>query len=119
MYEHIIRHSQYQNLRIVTEPDQRHPCIKYMQNLTKHIKLSVTVESSSVLDDACKLMWSRNLAVNSHSTFTRVFGTLLNTVCVNLYTPFPEYIQMADNSTESIQTSVGKTTWTHQRKRQS
>jgi len=80
----IVNMHKYDHIRIVTEPDLKHPCLHYSYNVT-----SVQIQSSSMEKDICAIMTASNLVHFSSSTFAKYFGWVLNENLHRVYWPFP------------------------------
>jgi len=74
------------SVRIVTERDMSHPCLKVLSRTLPNV--SIQVQSKSIEEDACALMHARHLAVGSFSTFSQT-AELFNMDLRSLFWPVP------------------------------
>jgi hypothetical protein len=79
----INREHGFRRLRVITEPDHRHPCLP----LIAKTSVNTTVQSESLAADACALMHADHLAIGADSTFS-VALSWFNTRPVTIYDPF-------------------------------
>lgn len=86
-YSHLARHGNageaFEHVLIVTESDQRNPCIDYVRNSSR---ATVTVQSRNISEDACALAQARNLAISMGT-----WGPALASLSLrlrNLHVPF-------------------------------
>jgi len=73
----------FERVRVITEPDLKHPCLEYFVEKKKNI----TVQSESFSADACALMHADYLGLGSLSTFSAALS-LFNPNHVTVYDPF-------------------------------
>merc|ERR1712187_496565 len=66
----------YSSARIITEPDQGHPCINEVKQA---LQGRVSVQSKSELEDFCTMIYARSLVV-SHSTLATAIVELSTTL---------------------------------------
>lgn len=79
----INRENGFRRVRVITEPDLRHPCL---QSIAK-TGVNTTVQSESLAADACALMHADHLAIGADSTFSGALSWF-NTRPVTIYDPF-------------------------------
>ena len=82
-FEKVAHDFKFNHLRIITEPDLAHPCIKYLQR----VHPDVIVQSKTFVEDACALMHARHLALGAISTFSLSLNRF-NAEPVMHYDPF-------------------------------
>jgi hypothetical protein len=66
-FEKVAHDFKFNHLRIITEPDMAHPCIKYLQR----VHPDVIIQSKTYVEDACALMHARHLALGAMSSFSQ------------------------------------------------
>jgi len=71
----------FERVRAITEPDLKHPCLKYFAE-----NKNVIVQSKSLEADACALMHAKHLGFGAFSTFSATLS-LFNPNHVTLYDP--------------------------------
>ncbi|CAK9012403.1 unnamed protein product [Durusdinium trenchii] len=76
MYEKIIQEDGYSDVLVVTSQDRRHACVSWFEELPRRtgLKVNVTFQTSSLAEDFCALVKSRNMVVS--------FSTLSNAAAV-------------------------------------
>lgn len=70
----------FESIRVVTEPDRKHPCLNYFASA------GATVQSESIAADGCAFMHAEHLAFGAKSTFSDALS-LFNPKAVTLYEP--------------------------------
>jgi len=83
-FDRVIHRFRYQAVRIITEPDRKHPCIAELA--LRHPDVNISVQSKSVVEDYCALMTAQDLAVGSFSTFSGT-AEMWNDQLKNLFLP--------------------------------
>jgi len=84
-YSKIIRTSGFKEVRMVTEPDWSHPCIKALPE--RHPSVSFTSQSLSVTEDFCTLVRARNLAKGTERSSFESMSEVMNPNVRNVYRP--------------------------------
>mmetsp|Transcript_128023 Transcript_128023/g.347471 ORF Transcript_128023/g.347471 Transcript_128023/m.347471 type:complete len:391 (+) Transcript_128023:49-1221(+) len=87
-FDTIVAERKFEAVRIVTEPDQSHPCIHLLRDRLPSMNVSFNLRNRSVEEDACALMNAKYLAVGSWSTFSQTLE-LLNDQLEVLFWPMP------------------------------
>lgn len=87
-FDTIVADRKFEDVRIVTEPDQSHPCIKLLRERLQSMNVSFNLRNHSVEEDACALMNAKYLAVGSWSTFSQTLE-LFNDKLDSLFWPVP------------------------------
>eukprot|EP00440_Ansanella_granifera_P055102 gb/GFBE01059735.1/.p1 GENE.gb/GFBE01059735.1/~~gb/GFBE01059735.1/.p1 ORF type:complete len:292 (+),score=61.36 gb/GFBE01059735.1/:1-876(+) len=59
-YDMLIDQHGFKSVRVVTEPDRKHVCIKTLQE--RNLTVNVTVQSKSLAEDACALLEAKHVA---------------------------------------------------------
>jgi len=85
-FQKIVLDHGFSSVRIVTERDMSHPCLKVLSRTLPNV--SMRVQSKSIEEDACALMHARHLAVGSFSTFSQT-AELFNMDLKSLFWPVP------------------------------
>jgi hypothetical protein len=93
-FDKVVADNKFEGVRIITEPDHWHPCIKVLQDRLPSMNVSFHLGNSSIEEDACALMNARYLAVGSWSTFSQTLE-LLNDNLESLFWPIPPKGTMA------------------------
>lgn len=83
-YDMIIDQHGFKSVRVVTEPDRKHVCIKTLPE--RNPTVNVTVQSKSLAEDACALLEAKHVAYGSLSTFSLML-TQLNKNLQSVYSP--------------------------------
>merc|ERR1712232_482453 len=87
MYEKIIQEGNFQRVLVVTSPDRRNPCVRWLQSFGAQRSIDVRTQSSDFwLWDMCYLLNARHLAL-SYSSFAD-FSALLSIPCSLLFCVF-------------------------------
>lgn len=107
-FEKIIGDGGFRSVRIVTEPDLSHPCIKSLP--TKLKSVSFQVQSESLAKDFCALTEARHLATSGDSTFSNEVA-LMNDELRALYQPSKPAAAYADCNATSGQLSAKSEPW--------
>lgn len=87
-FDKIVADQKFEEVRIITEPDHMHPCIKVLGNRLPSMNVSLHIGNHSIEEDACALMNARYLAVGSWSTFSQTLE-LLNDNLEIMFWPVP------------------------------
>jgi len=88
----INREHGFRQVRIITEPDHRHPCLRSIANTS----VNITVQSVSLAADACAFMHADHLAMGADSTFS-VALSWFNTRPVTIYDPFGKCLRAGEH----------------------
>jgi len=87
-FDTIVAERKFEAVRIVTEPDQSHPCIHLLRDRLPSMNVSFNLRNRSVEEDACALMNAKYLAVGSWSTFSQTLE-MFNDKLDSLFWPVP------------------------------
>jgi hypothetical protein len=87
-FDTIVADRKFEEVRVVTEPDQSHPCIKLLKERLPSMNVSFHLHNHSVEEDACALMNAKYLAVGSWSTFSQTLE-MFNDKLDSLFWPVP------------------------------
>jgi len=99
----VIDDHKFHSVRIITEPDRSHECIRVLQESRREERIRfLTIQSNSLEEDTCALMNAKHLAVGSFSTFTQALE-LMNGVLKAFYWPLPLPIGQENSPCDAVQ----------------
>jgi len=87
-FEKVVNDHKFKEVRVVTEADFSHPCVRFLRARLPEMGVPVQLQSASVEQDACALMNARYIAVGSWSTFSQTLE-LLNDRVAKSFLPVP------------------------------
>eukprot|EP00441_Pelagodinium_beii_P012576 CAMPEP_0197684982 /NCGR_PEP_ID=MMETSP1338-20131121/100264_1 /TAXON_ID=43686 ORGANISM="Pelagodinium beii, Strain RCC1491" /NCGR_SAMPLE_ID=MMETSP1338 /ASSEMBLY_ACC=CAM_ASM_000754 /LENGTH=118 /DNA_ID=CAMNT_0043266761 /DNA_START=135 /DNA_END=487 /DNA_ORIENTATION=- len=64
MIKKIIVEDGYKRVLIITSPDRRHACVKWLLDEAASLGVEVTVQAGSLLEDFCALVRAENLVLS-------------------------------------------------------
>lgn len=81
----INRFFSFSNILVVTEPDMAHPCLGVLKE--RHPTKNVTIQSTTIQEDACQLLSADHIMLGSPSTFSTSM-ILLNEQVRDVFAPW-------------------------------